>query len=127
MPTFPPAQLWILPAFGCRPQYDNDLEQETFGYSVWTTVLNVAIPMNLFYRMHSVASLFEVFRKAQSLYPSNTDVLLTRPDVHMCVSVGQFEVFSCVVRSHNPLWPDAAVSGASPLWIGVKFLRLSGV
>lgn len=56
-------QLWILPAFGCRPQYDNGLEQETFGYSVWTTVLNVAIPMNLFYRMHSVASLFEVFRK----------------------------------------------------------------
>ncbi|XP_073676703.1 proton channel OTOP1 [Garra rufa] len=55
--------LWILPAFGCRPQYDNGLELETFGYSVWTTVLNVAIPMNLFYRMHSVASLFEVFRK----------------------------------------------------------------
>ncbi|XP_067312819.1 proton channel OTOP1 [Pseudorasbora parva] len=55
--------LWILPAFGCRPQYDNALEQETFGFSIWTTVLNVAIPMNLFYRMHSVASLFEVFRK----------------------------------------------------------------
>uniref|UniRef100_A0A671LAN8 Otopetrin-1-like n=1 Tax=Sinocyclocheilus anshuiensis TaxID=1608454 RepID=A0A671LAN8_9TELE len=55
--------LWILPAFGCRPQYDSGLEQETFGYSVWTTVLNLAIPMNLFYRMHSVASLFEVFRK----------------------------------------------------------------
>lgn len=56
-------QLWILPAFGCRPQYENDLEQEVFGFGVWTTVLNVAIPMNLFYRMHSVASLFEVFRK----------------------------------------------------------------
>nr|Q7ZWK8.2 RecName: Full=Proton channel OTOP1; AltName: Full=Otopetrin-1 [Danio rerio]AAV91780.1 otopetrin 1 [Danio rerio] len=55
--------LWILPAFGCRPQYDNPLENETFGTSVWTTVLNVAIPLNLFYRMHSVASLFEVFRK----------------------------------------------------------------
>ncbi|XP_052005740.1 proton channel OTOP1-like [Xyrauchen texanus] len=55
--------LWILPAFGCRPQYDNDLEHKTFGFGVWTTVLNVAIPLNLFYRMHSVASLFEVFRK----------------------------------------------------------------
>ncbi|KAL6111823.1 otop1 [Pungitius sinensis] len=55
--------LWILPAFGCRPQYDNGLEQETFGFSVWTTVLNFAIPLNLFYRMHSVASLFEVFRR----------------------------------------------------------------
>uniref|UniRef100_A0A672N4A0 Uncharacterized protein n=1 Tax=Sinocyclocheilus grahami TaxID=75366 RepID=A0A672N4A0_SINGR len=56
-------QLWILPAFGCRPQYDSGLELETFGYSIWTTVLNLAFPMNLFYRMHSVASLFEVFRK----------------------------------------------------------------
>ncbi|KAJ3601876.1 hypothetical protein NHX12_029638 [Muraenolepis orangiensis] len=56
--------LWILPAFGCRPQYDNGLEQEVFGFSIWTTVLNFAVPMNLFYRMHSVASLFEVFRRA---------------------------------------------------------------
>lgn len=56
-------QLWILPAFGCRPQYDNGLEQETFGFGIWTTVLNFAIPLNLFYRMHSVASLFEVFRR----------------------------------------------------------------
>lgn len=55
-------QLWILPAFGCRPQYDNGLEEEIFGFSIWTTVLNFAIPLNLFYRMHSVASLFEVFR-----------------------------------------------------------------
>ncbi|KAK7137465.1 hypothetical protein R3I94_013192 [Phoxinus phoxinus] len=55
--------LWILPAFGCRPQYESVLETETFGFSAWTTVLNVAIPMSLFYRMHSVASLFEVFRK----------------------------------------------------------------
>ncbi|KAG5264109.1 hypothetical protein AALO_G00272230 [Alosa alosa] len=55
--------LWILPAFGCRPQYDSGLEQETFGFAFWTTVLNFAIPLNLFYRMHCVASLFEVFRK----------------------------------------------------------------
>lgn len=54
-------QLWILPAFGCRPQYDNGLEQETFGFSIWTTVLNFAIPLNLFYRMHAVFSLFDVF------------------------------------------------------------------
>ncbi|XP_043978727.1 proton channel OTOP1 [Gambusia affinis] len=55
--------LWILPAFGCRPQYDNGLEEETFGFSRWTTILNFAIPLTLFYRMHSVASLFEVFRR----------------------------------------------------------------
>ncbi|KAI1888331.1 hypothetical protein AGOR_G00183910 [Albula goreensis] len=53
--------LWLLPAFGCRPQYDNGLEQETFGFAIWTMVLNFAMPLNLFYRMHSVASLFEVF------------------------------------------------------------------
>ncbi|MBN3326464.1 OTOP1 protein, partial [Atractosteus spatula] len=55
--------LWILPAFGCRPQYDNGLEEETFGVTTWTTILNFAMPMSLFYRMHSVASLFEVLRK----------------------------------------------------------------
>ncbi|XP_036406621.1 proton channel OTOP1-like [Megalops cyprinoides] len=54
--------LWLLPAFGCRPQYDNGLEQETFGYVIWTMVLNFAMPLNLFYRMHCVASLFEVFQ-----------------------------------------------------------------
>nr|XP_020448879.1 otopetrin-1 [Monopterus albus] len=53
--------LWILPAFGCRPQFDNGLEQEIYGPNKWITVLNFAIPLNLFYRMHSVASLFEVF------------------------------------------------------------------
>ncbi|XP_028816336.1 proton channel OTOP1 [Denticeps clupeoides] len=55
--------LWILPAFGCRPQYDNGLEQNLYGFTTWSTVLNFAIPLNLFYRMHCVASLFEVFRK----------------------------------------------------------------
>ncbi|KAJ8397822.1 hypothetical protein AAFF_G00435110 [Aldrovandia affinis] len=56
------SSLWLLPAFGCRPQYDNGLEQETFGFAIWTMVLNFAMPLNLFYRMHAVASLFEVFR-----------------------------------------------------------------
>ncbi|XP_064823783.1 proton channel OTOP1-like [Oncorhynchus masou masou] len=55
--------LWILPAFGCRPQYDNGLEEETYGFTTWTTVLNFAMPITLFYRMHSVACLFEVFRR----------------------------------------------------------------
>ncbi|KAL6475884.1 hypothetical protein MHYP_G00143830, partial [Metynnis hypsauchen] len=53
--------LWILPAFGCRPQFDNGLEEASFGFSIWSTVLNFALPMSLFYRMHSVAALFEVF------------------------------------------------------------------
>ncbi|XP_064199942.1 proton channel OTOP1-like [Anguilla rostrata] len=56
--------LWLLPAFGCRPQYDNGMEQEIFGFTIWTMVLNFAMPLNLFYRMHCVASLFEVFQHA---------------------------------------------------------------
>ncbi|KAL2077516.1 hypothetical protein ACEWY4_027020 [Coilia grayii] len=55
--------LWILPAFGVRPQYDNGLEQEAFGFPIWSTVLNFAVPLGLFYRMHCVASLFDVFMK----------------------------------------------------------------
>ncbi|CAL9704211.1 unnamed protein product [Knipowitschia caucasica] len=55
--------LWILPAFGVRPQYDSGLEEDSFGFSVWVSVLNFAVPLNLFYRMHAVASLFEVFRR----------------------------------------------------------------
>ncbi|XP_041127596.1 proton channel OTOP1 [Polyodon spathula] len=54
--------LWILPAFGCRPQFDNGIEEETFGYTIWTTIVTVAMPLNLFYRMHSVVSLTDVFR-----------------------------------------------------------------
>ncbi|XP_076844001.1 proton channel OTOP1 [Brachyhypopomus gauderio] len=55
--------LWVLPAFGCRPQFDNGLEEVVFGFSIWSTVLNFALPMSLCYRMHSVAALFEVFHK----------------------------------------------------------------
>ncbi|XP_023655803.1 proton channel OTOP1 [Paramormyrops kingsleyae] len=53
--------LWLIPAFGCRPQYDNELEQETFGFEMWTTLVNIAMPVNLFYRMHSVGALFDVY------------------------------------------------------------------
>ncbi|XP_026873135.1 proton channel OTOP1 [Electrophorus electricus] len=55
--------LWVLPAFGCRPQFDNGLEEAVYGFSTWSTVLNFALPMSLCYRMHSVAALFEVFHK----------------------------------------------------------------
>ncbi|KAJ8397823.1 hypothetical protein AAFF_G00435120 [Aldrovandia affinis] len=55
--------LWLLTALGARPQYGNHVEQETFGYKIWHMVLNFGMPLNLFYRMHSVAALFEVFQK----------------------------------------------------------------
>ncbi|KAL4679543.1 hypothetical protein H8959_009193 [Pygathrix nigripes] len=60
----PPAakgNLWIPPAFGCRPEYDNGLEEIVFGFEPWIIVVNLAMPFSIFYRMHAAASLFEVY------------------------------------------------------------------
>lgn len=53
--------LWIMPAFGARPQFDHDTETEFYKFNMWAAVVNVGLPFGIFYRMHSVASLFEVF------------------------------------------------------------------
>ncbi|KAM7386959.1 hypothetical protein PAMA_009542 [Pampus argenteus] len=53
--------LWIMPAFGARPQFDHTTETDFYKFNVWATVVNVGLPFGIFYRMHSVASLFEVF------------------------------------------------------------------
>ncbi|KAM8939541.1 proton channel OTOP1-like [Pelodytes ibericus] len=53
--------LWIPPAFGCRPQYDNGLEADVFGIVPWIIVVDVALPFSIFYRMHSAYSLFDVY------------------------------------------------------------------
>ncbi|XP_004624726.1 otopetrin-1 [Octodon degus] len=55
--------LWIPPAFGCRPEYDNGLEEVVFGFEPWIIVVNLAMPFSIFYRMHAAASLFEVYCK----------------------------------------------------------------
>ncbi|XP_004617546.1 proton channel OTOP1 [Sorex araneus] len=55
--------LWIPPAFGCRPEYDNGLEEVVFGFEPWIIVVNLAMPFSVFYRMHAAASLFEVYCK----------------------------------------------------------------
>ncbi|XP_051685789.2 proton channel OTOP1 [Oryctolagus cuniculus] len=55
--------LWIPPAFGCRPEYDNGLEETVFGFEPWIIVVNLAMPFSIFYRMHAAASLFEVYCK----------------------------------------------------------------
>ncbi|XP_077158438.1 proton channel OTOP1 isoform X2 [Paroedura picta] len=52
--------LWIPAAFGCRPEYDNGLEEMVFGFEPWIIIVNLAMPFSIFYRMHSAASLFEV-------------------------------------------------------------------
>uniref|UniRef100_A0A3P8RZN5 Otopetrin 2 n=1 Tax=Amphiprion percula TaxID=161767 RepID=A0A3P8RZN5_AMPPE len=53
--------LWIMPAFGARPQFDHDTETEFYKFNMWAAVVNIGLPFGIFYRMHSVASLFEVF------------------------------------------------------------------
>ncbi|XP_061079258.1 proton channel OTOP2 [Conger conger] len=53
--------LWIMPAFGARPQFDNPIALNFYKSTMWVPVVNIALPFAIFYRMHSVASLFEVF------------------------------------------------------------------
>nr|XP_057905467.1 proton channel OTOP2-like [Doryrhamphus excisus] len=53
--------LWIMPAFGARPQFDHPAEAEFYDFNMWAAIVNVGLPFAIFYRMHSVASLLEVF------------------------------------------------------------------
>ncbi|XP_069004676.1 proton channel OTOP2-like [Embiotoca jacksoni] len=53
--------LWIMPAFGARPQFDHPVELYFYKYTMWTAIVNIGLPFGIFYRMHSVASLFEVY------------------------------------------------------------------
>ncbi|XP_026997276.2 proton channel OTOP2 isoform X2 [Tachysurus fulvidraco] len=53
--------LWIIPAFGARPQFDNPLGTDFYEFSMWVAVVNIGLPFGIFYRMHSVASLLEVY------------------------------------------------------------------
>ncbi|XP_069056200.1 proton channel OTOP2-like isoform X2 [Pleurodeles waltl] len=54
---------WILPAFGARPQLKNNLEERFYGRYMWDIIVNVCLPFGIFYRLHSVASLLEVYIK----------------------------------------------------------------
>lgn len=53
--------LWIMSAFGDHPQYTNGLEQDYYGSSAWFSILNFGLPLSVFYRMHSVGGLLEVY------------------------------------------------------------------
>ncbi|KAM6469190.1 proton channel OTOP2 isoform 1-T4 [Liasis olivaceus] len=53
--------LWIMPAFGARPQFDNTTELEFYGYPMWAAIVDICLPFSIFYRMHAVASLTEVY------------------------------------------------------------------
>ncbi|XP_035510800.1 proton channel OTOP2-like [Morone saxatilis] len=53
--------LWIMPAFGARPQFDHPVEIKFYNFTMWAAIVNIGLPFGIFYRMHSVASLFEVY------------------------------------------------------------------
>ncbi|XP_022608194.1 otopetrin-2-like [Seriola dumerili] len=53
--------LWIMPAFGARPQFDHPTEMQFYKFTMWAAIVNIGLPFGIFYRMHSVASLFEVY------------------------------------------------------------------
>lgn len=56
-----PPQLWIMPAFGGRPHFSNKVEVGFYGYSLWAAIVNICLPFCIFYRMHAVSSLLEVY------------------------------------------------------------------
>ncbi|KAM6175623.1 proton channel OTOP3 [Erethizon dorsatum] len=53
--------LWMMPAFGIHPEFENGLEKEFYGYRTWFTIVNFGLPLGVFYRMHSVGGLVEVY------------------------------------------------------------------
>ncbi|XP_040845295.1 proton channel OTOP3 [Ochotona curzoniae] len=53
--------LWMMPAFGMHPEFENGLERDFYGYRTWFTIVNFGLPLGVFYRMHSVGGLVEVY------------------------------------------------------------------
>lgn len=53
--------LWIMPAFGARPQFDHSIEVRFYKFTMWAAIVNIGRPFGIFYRMHFVASLFGVY------------------------------------------------------------------
>ncbi|XP_038591978.1 proton channel OTOP3-like [Micropterus salmoides] len=56
--------LWIIPAFGIHPQFENGIGKEFFGFSAWFILVNLGQPLSVFYRMHSVGALIELLISA---------------------------------------------------------------
>ncbi|KAM9411244.1 proton channel OTOP3-like isoform 1-T1 [Salvelinus alpinus] len=52
--------LWMIPAFGAHPQFENGLGKQFFGFSAWFVLVNLVQPLGVFYRMHSVGALMEL-------------------------------------------------------------------
>ncbi|EMP29100.1 Otopetrin-1 [Chelonia mydas] len=55
--------VWILYAYGTRPHLVSQIELSFYGFTLWVIIVKISLPLGIFYRMHSVASLFEVYCK----------------------------------------------------------------
>ncbi|KFO14307.1 Otopetrin-3, partial [Balearica regulorum gibbericeps] len=53
--------LWVMPTFGAHPVFENGLEKSFYGYSTWFAIVNFGLPLSVFYRMHSIGGLLEVY------------------------------------------------------------------
>ncbi|NXS89966.1 OTOP3 protein, partial [Erpornis zantholeuca] len=53
--------LWVMPTFGAHPIFENGMERSFYGYSTWFVIVNFGLPLGVFYRMHSVGGLLEVY------------------------------------------------------------------
>lgn len=53
--------LWVMPAFGARPHFDQTTEIVFYKFTMWATIVNIGLPFVIFYRLLSVAILFEVY------------------------------------------------------------------
>ncbi|KAM6951039.1 proton channel OTOP3-like [Aplochiton taeniatus] len=56
--------LWVIPAFGANPQFENGLGKEFFGFTPWFILVNLCQPLGVFYRMHSIGTLMELLISA---------------------------------------------------------------
>ncbi|MFT7817122.1 otopetrin-3-like [Arapaima gigas] len=56
--------MWIIPAFGAHPQFENGLGKQFYGFQAWFILVNLGQPLVVFYRMHSVSALMELLISA---------------------------------------------------------------
>ncbi|KAM4033817.1 proton channel OTOP2-like [Anomaloglossus baeobatrachus] len=52
---------WIMPAFGARIRFDNGIEVKFYGFGLWAIITNISLPFGIFYRMHTAATLLELY------------------------------------------------------------------
>lgn len=53
-----------MPTFGAHPIFENGMERSFYGYSTWFVIVNFGLPLGVFYRMHSVGGLLEIYMTA---------------------------------------------------------------